>query len=111
MIFRITLDFLHYYYQMISITISDIVATDPPRIVPTATCQSAMKNATRIKRPDKGLSTKQVYRRKNSINSLFMETNYQELYKVLLSSPSKPINMLLSLYYFKMKISVSLLVN
>ena len=42
------------------ITISDTVATDPPRIVPTATSQSAMKKAIRINNPDKGLSTKQV---------------------------------------------------
>ena len=42
------------------ITISDTVATEPPRIVPTATSQSAMTKAIRINKPDKGLSTKQV---------------------------------------------------
>ena len=48
---------------MTDITISDIVATDPPKIVPTATSQSAMKNATRINSPDKGLSTKHVWKK------------------------------------------------
>ena len=53
---------------MTDITISDIVATDPPKIVPTATSQSAMKNATRIKSPDKGLSTKHVWKEIDIVN-------------------------------------------
>ena len=49
---------------MTIITISDIVAIDPPSMVPTPTSQSAMKKAIKIKRPDNGLSTKQVCKRK-----------------------------------------------
>ena len=52
------------WFKLYSLTISINVATDPPRIVPIPTSQSAMKNATRITAPDIGLFTKQVYERK-----------------------------------------------
>ena len=50
-----------------TLTISIDVATDPPRIVPIPTSQSAMKNATRITAPDIGLFTKQVCQRKINV--------------------------------------------
>ena len=50
-----------------------MVAIDPPKMVPTPTSQSAMKNAMRIMTPDIGLFTKQVYKSKRILQTYFQD--------------------------------------
>ena len=55
---------MRFEIKSIFFTISIIVATEPPKTVPIPTSQSAMKKAIRIRAPDIGLLTKQVYKYK-----------------------------------------------
>ena len=67
-------------------TISIIVAIDPPKTVPIPTSQSAMKNAIRIRHPDIGLFTKQVYKNKIFILTIHLvDTNERNQCVIIIS--------------------------